>query len=70
MAAAGMGGLEVDHPDHDVEERAHYRTLAEGLGLAPTGGSDCHGDRYDPVRLGSALCEPAAFAALRELAGR
>jgi len=70
MAAAGMGGLEVDHPDHDEEKRAHYRALAERLGLVPTGGSDCHGDRYVPVRLGSSLCEPGAYEALRELVGR
>jgi predicted metal-dependent phosphoesterase TrpH len=69
MAAAGMGGLEVDHPDHDEDKRAHYRALAERLGLVPTGGSDCHGDRYEPVRLGSSLCDPESFTALRELAG-
>jgi hypothetical protein len=69
MAEAGMAGLEVDHPDHDGERRAHYRALAERLGLVSTGGSDCHGDRYEPVRLGSSLCRPESFAALRELAG-
>jgi len=68
MAVAGMGGLEVDHPDHDDEKRAQYRALAGRLGLVPTGGSDCHGDRYDPVRLGSSLCDPGSFTALRELA--
>jgi hypothetical protein len=65
MAAAGMGGLEVDHPDHDEDKRAHYRALAERLGLVPTGGSDCHGERYEPVRLGSSLCDRDAFTALR-----
>jgi hypothetical protein len=68
MAAAGMRGLEVDHPDHTPEMREHYRTLAGRLGLIATGGSDCHGTRYDPVRLGTSLCEPEAFAALRALA--
>lgn len=68
MAAAGMRGLEVDHPDHTPEKREHYRTLAAELGLIATGGSDCHGTRYDPVRLGTSLCEPEAFAALRALA--
>src|SRR3954453_8930006 len=47
MAAGGMGGLEVDHPDHDPVQRAHYRALAERLDLVPTGASDCHGARYD-----------------------
>jgi len=52
MAAGGMGGLEVDHPDHDPEQRAHYRALAERLDLVATGASDCHGARYD-YRLGA-----------------
>ena len=68
MAAAGMRGLEVDHPDHTPEMRERYRTLAGELGLIATGGSDCHGTRYDHVRLGTSLCEPEAFAALRALA--
>jgi len=70
MTAAGMGGLEADHPDHDEDRREHYRALAERLRVVPTGGSDCHGDRYDPVRLGSSLCDPEAFTALSALAGR
>jgi len=45
-------------------------TLAERLGLIPTGGSDCHGDRYDPIRLGTSVCRPESFAALRSLAAR
>jgi predicted metal-dependent phosphoesterase TrpH len=68
MAAAGMRGLEVVHPDHTPEMRERYRTLAGELGLIATGGSDCHGTRYDPVRLGTSLCDPEAFAALRALA--
>lgn len=67
MAGAGMGGLEVDHPDHTEEQRTRYRRLATELGLVPTGGSDCHGARYDPVRLGSVTTEPAALSALRAL---
>jgi hypothetical protein len=70
MAAAGMRGLEVDHPDHLPEQREFYRSLAADLGLAATGGSDCHGTRYEPVRLGSALCRPEAFAELRSAAVR
>lgn len=70
MAAAGMQGLEVDHADHTPEQRERYRRLADRLGLIPTGGSDCHGERYDPIRLGSSTCDPDAFAALRRLAAR
>jgi predicted metal-dependent phosphoesterase TrpH len=70
MAAVGMRGLEVDHPDQTPEARERYRDLADRLGLIATGGSDCHGSRYDPVRLGSSLCDPEAFAALRDAALR
>jgi predicted metal-dependent phosphoesterase TrpH len=70
MAGAGMIGLEVDHTDHSPEQRERYRAFANRLGLVPTGGSDCHGTRYEPIRLGTSLCAPESFAALRELAGR
>lgn len=49
MAAVGLSGIEVDHPDHGPEHRALYRALAHGLDLVVTGGSDFHGDRKDLV---------------------
>lgn len=70
MAAAGMSGIEVDHTDHPAEQREHYRALASRLGLVATGGSDCHGSRYEPIRLGTSLCDPDAFVELRARAGR
>jgi predicted metal-dependent phosphoesterase TrpH len=70
MADAGMAGLEVDHTDHSPEQRDRYRKLAGRLGLIPTGGSDCHGTRYDPIRLGTSLCEPDGFSTFRALAVR
>jgi predicted metal-dependent phosphoesterase TrpH len=70
MAAGGMAGLEVDHPDHDDTQRRMYRELAERLDLVPTGASDCHGHRYDPVRLGSESTDAARFAELRRRADR
>jgi 3',5'-nucleoside bisphosphate phosphatase len=70
MAAAGMRGLEVDHPDHSAEAVDHYRRVAADLGLLATGGSDCHGLRYDPVRLGTSLCDPETFDALRAVISR
>lgn len=69
MAAGGMVGLEVDHPDHDEEQRARYRAMAERLELIPTGSSDCHGTRYDPIRLGCATTAPDAYEALKAAAG-
>lgn len=65
MTEGGMAGLEVDHPDHTPEQRERYREMAGRLGLVVTGASDCHGERYDPVRLGSCLTDPEQFEALR-----
>lgn len=70
MAAGGMAGLEVDHPDHDAEQRAKYRAMAERLHLVPTGASDCHGHRYDPVRLGCETTDSGRYAELARRAGR
>lgn len=69
MAEAGMAGLEVDHPDHLAEQRERYRAMARSLGLVVTGASDCHGNRYDPVRLGSCTTDPQQYEALRSKAG-
>jgi predicted metal-dependent phosphoesterase TrpH len=44
MVEAGLDALEVYHTDHDQKATGHYRTLAERLGLAMSGGSDFHGD--------------------------
>jgi predicted metal-dependent phosphoesterase TrpH len=44
LAAAGMAGLEVDHPDHDHSQRVKLRGVASSLGLVATGGSDDHGE--------------------------
>jgi predicted metal-dependent phosphoesterase TrpH len=69
MAEGGMAGLEVDHPDHDTGQRAHYRSLAERLDLVPTGASDCHGARYD-FRMGSETTPGELVDELRVRAGR
>ena len=67
MAAGGMAGLEVDHPDHDPEQRARYGAIAERLDLVRTGASDCHGARYD-FRLGAETTSAEHVAELRERA--
>jgi predicted metal-dependent phosphoesterase TrpH len=43
LAGLGLGGVEVDHPDHDEDARKRLRTLADDLGLIITGSSDYHG---------------------------
>ena len=43
LAAAGLGGIEVFHFDHDAAERKRLTGLAASLNLIVTGGSDDHG---------------------------
>jgi predicted metal-dependent phosphoesterase TrpH len=69
MAAGGMVGLEVDHPDHDPDQRAYYEALADRLGLIRTGASDCHGARYD-FRMGVETTDAERFGELKRRAGR
>ncbi len=66
MAAAGLVGLEVDHPDHDSTDRAHAAGLARELGLVATGSSDYHGDNK-AVRLGQCTTRPEAYEQLLAL---
>jgi predicted metal-dependent phosphoesterase TrpH len=43
LAAMGLTGVEVWHPDHSLTERATLLALVRDLGLVATGGSDDHG---------------------------
>jgi 3',5'-nucleoside bisphosphate phosphatase len=69
MAASGMVGLEVRHPDHDEEMRAKYSAMAERLDLVATAASDCHGERYG-FRMGEERTDAETFAELKRRAGR
>jgi predicted metal-dependent phosphoesterase TrpH len=68
LAGAGLDGLEAVHPEHTPEVEAKYIATAESLGLFWTGSSDCHGTRYEPVRLGMRTTPPDQFERLRERA--
>jgi 3',5'-nucleoside bisphosphate phosphatase len=69
LAEAGLDGIEAAHPDHDPDAEGRYRDMARRLGLVATGSSDCHGTRYEPVRLGSVTTEPEEFARLKAKKG-
>jgi len=47
LAAAGLTGIEVFHPGHDDIERMRLASVADKLGLVPSGGSDDHGAATD-----------------------
>jgi predicted metal-dependent phosphoesterase TrpH len=52
LAALGIDGVEVKHPSHSPQDTARIRTLAEQLGLLPSGGSDWHGAADGPRTIG------------------
>src|SRR5712671_7380933 len=66
LAAVGLAGLEVFHPDQSEAERARLIALAHDLGLAATGGSDDHGS-LTGYRLG---CETTSAGAYQDLLSR
>ena len=43
LRRAGLSGIEVDHPDHHIDDREALRAIADDLGLLGTGSSDYHG---------------------------
>lgn len=68
MAAAGMAGIEADHPVHTDEERARFRDLGAALGLVVTAGSDFHGEAKD-LELGESTSSREVVEALRARRG-
>lgn len=65
LAAAGLTGLEVFHPDHDADAVQKYSAIAAALNLTPTGGSDYHGPKSGRADcLGVVGLDAAAYAAL------
>ena len=63
MAGAGLGGLEIDHVDHDDEARAQLRGLASDLDLLTTGSSDYHGTAKT-VQLGARTTDESSYERL------
>jgi 3',5'-nucleoside bisphosphate phosphatase len=68
MAAAGMAGIEADHPVHTDAQREHYRDLARALHLVVTAGSDFHGEAKD-LDLGQCTTSRDVVEILRERRG-
>lgn len=67
----GLPAIEVHHPDHDAEDRAHYADVAERAGLLITGGSDYHGPGSGRTAgLGQVGLPRADYERLLQAAGR
>jgi len=60
LAAAGLAGVEVDHPDHFEAERLQLGDIAARLGIAGLGSSDDHGS-LTGHRLGCETTSPGAY---------
>jgi predicted metal-dependent phosphoesterase TrpH len=63
LAAAGLAGVEVFHPDQPEAEQASLLGLTRDLGLIATGGSDDHGS-LTGHRIGSHTAAPGAYESL------
>jgi predicted metal-dependent phosphoesterase TrpH len=63
LAAVGLAGVEVFHPDHNSAERAALLALSHDLHLLASGGSDDHGDLTDH-RIGSEVAADGVYEAL------
>ena len=63
LAAAGLSGIEVRHPDQDRSMRMELQALADSLGLVASGGSDDHGE-LTGYRIGSDTIAPDAYERL------
>jgi 3',5'-nucleoside bisphosphate phosphatase len=68
LADRGLAGIEVDHEDHDEEERHDLRAIARNLGLVATGSSDHHGTGKVGHELGCNTTDPDEFARLLDVA--
>jgi predicted metal-dependent phosphoesterase TrpH len=64
----GLAGIEVDHEDHDPEQRTQLRALARQLDLVVTGSSDFHGAGKVGHDLGCNLTDPSELERLLERA--
>ncbi len=69
LASCGLGAVEVDYPGSNRTASIRMRELANRLGLAVTGGSDCHGAHPAHRRIGSHGISVDELHRLRNLCG-
>jgi len=63
LAAAGLTGVEVNHPQQGQQQRRDLLDLAAALGLVPSGGSDDHGE-LTGFRIGAETAPAGSYQAL------
>lgn len=68
LVEAGLGGVEVWHPQHGPASQRQWHQVARELGLVASGGSDFH-DPQRGVALGEMPVPERTLESLRRLAG-
>jgi predicted metal-dependent phosphoesterase TrpH len=63
LAAVGLAGVEVFHPDQEESERSRLLALSHDLGLLASGGSDDHGS-LTGHRIGAETAAAGVYEAL------
>ena len=67
LRGLGLQAIETEYPGFREGRRKRLRTMAAELGLAVTGGSDCHGDSRTGRGVGGCTISSAELEALRKL---
>jgi predicted metal-dependent phosphoesterase TrpH len=63
LAAVGLTGIEINHPQQDEQERGRLTELASRLGLVGSGGSDDHG-ALTGYRIGTEIAPDGGYERL------
>jgi hypothetical protein len=63
LASAGLGAIEVFHPDHDADAVTRYMNMARTLGVGVSGGSDYHGPGSGRAEALGAVTLPESYFA-------
>jgi hypothetical protein len=67
LVPLGLAGIEVDHPDLDLEARKRFRGYATKRGLLTTGSSDYHGNDHGGA-IGANTTAPEVLDELERIA--
>jgi 3',5'-nucleoside bisphosphate phosphatase len=69
LAGMGLGALEVEFPSCTNKESLRLREIASRMGLALSGGSDCHGPQPSHRGIGSCTITADELNRLRQMCG-
>jgi hypothetical protein len=63
----GLGAVEAEYPSHSRHRGRELRSWAAGLGLAVSGGSDCHGPDHPARAVGARTVTRDELDKLRQM---